>query len=190
MNFILPFNCWLRSIRVRSAVYSCMFPDMKTANGLISCFVMDSGEYVWFCSIFSCPAIRIIMTWSVFWFIQSANVDRNFWLVWNPKLSMNPASMICILGCDGNTVAGRTNGYVALILMALVIRSWSGVWFLKYSWKSMPSGSLYGLSSGYFCGGLMRYETPCVEMYSLLLSLVIVGENMISGIMAFFSNGW
>jgi hypothetical protein len=56
--------------------------------------------------------------------------------------------------------------------MALVIRSWSGVWSLKYSWKSIPSGSLYGLSSVYFCGGLMRYDTPCVEMYSRRLRRV------------------
>lgn len=64
------------------------------------------------------------------------------------------------------------------------------MWSLKYSWKSIPSGSLYGLSSVYFCGGLMRYDTPCVEMYSRRLSLVMVGENISSGIMAFFSNGW
>lgn len=110
MNFIFPCNSWFRFIRARSAVYSCMFPDIKTVNGLISCLVRDSGVYVGFCSTFSCPAMRIIMTWSMFLFIQSAKMDRNFSLVWKPKLSMNPASMICILGSVGRTVAGRTKG--------------------------------------------------------------------------------
>ena len=81
MNFIFPCNSWFRFINALSAVYSCMFPDINTENGLISCFVIDSGEYVCFCSIFSCPAILIIMTWSTFWFIQCSNVAKNFSLV-------------------------------------------------------------------------------------------------------------
>ena len=52
MNFIFPCNSWFRFINALSAVYSCMFPDINTENGLCGLLLVFSVVVVLFVSIF------------------------------------------------------------------------------------------------------------------------------------------